>query len=148
MFNLISIDHLYIYSSTIWWNNPSKMGLVSYIYDWCGTANGLPYTYNSNDTTNRIFYIFGIFGAMLYSIIISTHFQLFMTWPNFQRQFHSVRKIIEQDFILAGDSFALEYFYKQNEVRIFILDIYVASGHLKIYIEYIRMSLFSISRFW
>lgn len=87
------------------------------IWDWhriflISAANGFPYTFNPKNTANRLFYAFRIFGAMLHSIIINAHFQLFMTRPSFQRRIHSIREFIEQNFTLAGDSLALECLYK------------------------------------
>lgn len=54
--------------------------------------------------------------AFLLNIIILTKYQETMTVPIYNLQINTVNEIIENDFKLAGDPFALEFLSERNEV--------------------------------
>lgn len=81
-----------------------------------GPCLGVVSEYRPQILPNRIFFICCIFGAFLIYIITSSFWLYFTANPIFEKQISSVHEIVNGNFQLAGDGFALQHLMKQNEV--------------------------------
>lgn len=72
--------------------------------------------YTPRIAPNRIFFIFCIFGAMLSYIVTNSILLHYVTHPIYENQIQSIEEIIDNDFEIVGDSFALQHLKMQNQV--------------------------------
>lgn len=82
-------------------------------------AAGFPCTYKAKSTSNRVLHIIGIFGSMIFNIVILSFVLRITVNPIYETQTKSIRGIIDGSFELIGDRFAFEHMRKQHEVRLF-----------------------------
>lgn len=73
--------------------------------------------YKPKMDAHRILFVMFIFGSSLYVIIVSSITTKFVTTPLLKPQVKSIREIIDGNFSLAGNRFALTKLSQQNEVN-------------------------------
>lgn len=80
---------------------------------------GFPNEYKPHLISHRIFFIFCLFGNLIFGILIVVFFMKALSSTMFyENQIESVQEIINMSFDLKGDDFALQQLMKQNEVMI------------------------------
>lgn len=67
---------------------------------------------------NRIFFICCVFGAMLSYIVTTSMLLFFLTKPLYEKQIQSIGEIIDKDFEIVGDGFALQHLKMQHQVSL------------------------------
>lgn len=82
------------------------------------TTLGFPSEFRPQNIPSRIFFIFCIFGSMLFMIVVIAKTFAFATTPLYDKQIDSIREIVDESFDLIGDDFALQHLMQQNEVGV------------------------------
>lgn len=73
--------------------------------------------YKPKIISHRIFFICCVFGAMLSYIVTNSIVLLLITHPFYENQIKSIQEIIDGDFKLVGDGFALQHLMQQKQVN-------------------------------
>lgn len=76
--------------------------------------------YKPKIISNRIFFIFCVFGCMISTISMMSIIFKFVTTPLYENQIQSVQEIIARSFHVIGDEFALQHLTNRNEVYLFV----------------------------
>lgn len=71
--------------------------------------------YKPQIISNRIFFIFCVFGCMIFVITTMSVMFKIMTNPIYENQVKTIEEIVNR-FDLVGDEFALQHLMRQNEV--------------------------------
>lgn len=93
------------------WDSFSILNMA--IANMCGSGSN----YNPKNNSHRTFFIFLVFAGMLLNIIVISFALFFITNQIFEEQTDTVQKIIENQFKLVGDEFALHHLVRQNQVN-------------------------------
>lgn len=79
--------------------------------------------YKPNNLSNRVFCCFWIYSSMFFIISATCIFIGFMTTNIYENQIRSINEIINNNFELIGDDFALQHLMQQNEVITRVTDL-------------------------
>lgn len=77
---------------------------------------GFAYKYKPKILPHRLAYIACVFGAMYTNIILNSFQTYFMSGKIYEKQISSIVEIIEKDYALSGDRFALQHMKEQSKV--------------------------------
>lgn len=81
----------------------------------CATL-GFASEFRPQNIPSRIFFIFCIFGSMIFMIVSIAKTLMFVTTTFYEKQIDSIQEIVDGSFDLIGDDFALQHLMKQTEV--------------------------------
>lgn len=73
--------------------------------------------YKPTTHSHRIFFIFFVFGCIVYYNYIQSYWIIFMTNPLFKKQIDSVDTILSHSFELVGDEFVLHHITKRASIE-------------------------------
>lgn len=79
-------------------------------------ALGLSASYQPQSNPFRILYGFGIFAGIIFATLVSSVLMIIATKTIYRKQIVTTQEILEQDFSLVGDRFALDKIIQQNKV--------------------------------
>lgn len=86
------------------------------------SALGLACDYRATIISNRIFFIFCLFGNFVFVNTVLSFILIIISSSIYENQIESVNEIIDGSYDLFGDDFALQHFMKKkNEVDYNIL---------------------------
>lgn len=81
----------------------------------CSTF-GFPSEFWPRSTPSRVFYMFAVFGQMIFTIYFGGVMLTFIMEPIYEKQINSIQEIVDQSFDLTGDEFAWQHLMRQTEV--------------------------------
>lgn len=93
-------------------------------YDWLRLTfmavccmSGFVCDYKPKIISNRIFFMFCVFGAMIYVITMMSLILKCLCNPIFEDQIETIEEIIDNSYDLVGDGSALQHLMRRREVR-------------------------------
>lgn len=92
----------------------SSIDLLEFIF--C-CALGLSVAYRPQSNPGRVFFAFGILAGMIFAILVSSVLMTMATKPISRPQITTIQEILEQNFSLVGDRFALDKMIQKNKVE-------------------------------
>lgn len=81
-----------------------------------GILLGMPFKYRPTKLPLKFLYAFGIFGSILYGIVILSCLMINLKDSFYKDQVESIQEIVDDSFEIIGDSFALQQMMRQNAV--------------------------------
>lgn len=81
-----------------------------------GILLGIPCKYRPIKLPLKMFYVFGIFGSILYVIVLLSFVIMNLKSSFYEDNVESTKKILDASFEIIGDSFSLQHMMKKNEV--------------------------------
>lgn len=72
--------------------------------------------YKPKIISNRILFIFCLFGSMIYVITVMSFMLNVINRPIFENQVKTIEETIDNSYDFAGDGYAFQHLMKQNEV--------------------------------
>lgn len=76
-----------------------------------------PCTYNPQNNANRILFVFVMFGAIIFTVLLNSSIVSFVLTSIESRQIQCVPDILDGGFKLVGGQFELNKMIEQNQVK-------------------------------
>lgn len=78
---------------------------------------GYPCTFKPENNANRMLFIWTLFAAILYTIVLSTGSIHVLSSDIYNRQVETIHEILQNDFDLVGNEFTLQKLLQKNQVK-------------------------------